>query len=50
MSEEALQRLKSMVQQSLCKECSDAFSCTKPCEKYLVELELVQAEERRHRS
>ena len=51
MSEgEALQWLKFIVQQRLCKDCSDAFSCTEACEKYLIELEQVQAEERNHRS
>ena len=48
--EETLGRLKSIVQQRLCKDCSDAFGCVEPCARYLAELECVQAEEKRRPS
>ena len=48
---ETLRRqLKSVVQQRLCKDCSDAFGCVEPCVRYLAELEHVQAEEKRRSS
>ena len=38
------EELKSIVQQCLCKNCSDAFGCVEPCARYLAELERLKAE------
>lgn len=40
-------QLKSIVQQRLCKDCSDAFGCVEPCARYLAELERVRVEKER---
>ena len=44
------EELKSIVQQRLCKDCSDAFGCVEPCARYLAELEHMRVEKERRPS